>query len=106
VLVSNVGKSGYEALKVVALQRSKRASAVDTLKTGPRTPGAKVNEHSLKNYVEHYCRLYKDITSEGDGGGRASTNSLLLSWRDSADISLGIGLLLHDRTAPAVSRHT
>ncbi|KIJ99216.1 hypothetical protein K443DRAFT_8563 [Laccaria amethystina LaAM-08-1] len=41
VLVSNDGKSGYEALKVVALQRSKRASAVDTLKTGPRTPGAK-----------------------------------------------------------------
>lgn len=54
---SNVEEWGYEAL-IVDL-RPKRASAVDLLKTGFRTPKAKVDECSLKNYVEDYCRLYQ-----------------------------------------------
>ena len=40
---SNVEKSGYEEL-TAAFQDPKRASAVDTLKTGLRTPKAKVNK--------------------------------------------------------------
>ncbi|KIJ99228.1 hypothetical protein K443DRAFT_8573 [Laccaria amethystina LaAM-08-1] len=58
----SIGKLSYEAL-TIALQRPKRASAVDTLRTVPRTPKAKVNEYNLNNYVEDHCRLYKDLTA-------------------------------------------